>query len=43
MYHIVAVIVLVLAFNLCALCLYRRYTRKKMNDELAAHVNSAVT
>jgi uncharacterized protein YneF (UPF0154 family) len=34
--HIVAVIVGVLAFNFFALWIYRRYQRKKMNEELAA-------
>jgi hypothetical protein len=43
LFHIVGGIVLVIGFNLCALAIYKRYQRKKMNEELAAHVNSAVT
>ena len=43
LFHIVGAIVVVLGFNLCALALYKRYQRRKMNEELAAHVNNAVT
>jgi hypothetical protein len=42
-YHIVGAIVLVLGLNLLALCLYRRYAKKKMNEELSTQVNSAVS
>jgi len=42
-YHVIAAILVVIAVNLCALYLYRRYTRRQMNDELANKVNSAVS
>jgi len=41
--HVVAAVVLVVLFNLGALFAYRRYTKKKANEELAIHVNSAVS
>jgi hypothetical protein len=41
--HVVAAVVLVVIFNLCALYAYRRYTRKKVNEELQSSVNSAVS
>jgi hypothetical protein len=42
-YHVIAAVLLVVAINLCALYLYRRYTKRQMNDELASKVNSAVS
>jgi hypothetical protein len=42
-YHIIGAVVLVLALNIFALCLYRRYARKKLNEELSTQVNSAVS
>lgn len=41
--HIIGAIVFVLALNILALYLYRRYTKKKMNQELSVQVNSAVS
>ena len=41
--HIVGAVLLVLSLNLMALCLYRRYAKKKMNQELSNQVNSAVS
>jgi cbb3-type cytochrome oxidase subunit 3 len=32
--HIIAAIVFVVLLNLCALCLYRRHAKKKMNEDL---------
>lgn len=42
-YHIIGAVILVLSLNLFALCLYRRYARKKLNEELSTQVNSAVS
>lgn len=42
-YHIVAAIVLVMLINFIALYAYRRYNKKKMNEELQMQVNSAVS
>jgi cbb3-type cytochrome oxidase subunit 3 len=41
--HVLGAIALVVVLNLCALYAYRRYTRKKVNEELQIHVNSAVS
>jgi len=41
--HIVIAIGVVMVINLGALYLYRRYNKKKMNQELQMQVNSAVS
>ena len=33
-HHIVAAVILILVLNFLALCLYRAYSKKKMNEEL---------
>ena len=33
-YHIVAAIILVLLLNMVALCIYRKYQKRKLNEEL---------
>jgi len=42
-YHIVGAITLVLFLNCFALYIYRKYQKKKMNEELQLQVNSAVS
>jgi hypothetical protein len=42
-YHIVGAILLVISLNVAALCLYRKYQKKKVNEELSLQVNSAVS
>ena len=42
-YHIVGAITLVLLLNCSALYIYRKYQKKKMNEELQMQVNSAVS
>ena len=41
--HIIGAVLLVLSLNILALCIYRRYAKKKMNQDLSNQVNSAVS
>jgi heme A synthase len=43
LFHIVAAVILVLLLNLAALCIYRKYQKRKVNEELQLQVNSAVS
>ncbi len=43
MFHIVFAIVVVLGLNFLALFIYRKYQKKKLNEELQVQVNSAVS
>lgn len=43
LYHIIAAIILVLLLNFAALFVYRKYQKRKMNEELQMQVNSAVS
>jgi hypothetical protein len=42
-HHIILAIILVLAFNFIALYVYRKYQKRKLNEELQVQVNSAVS
>jgi hypothetical protein len=42
-YHIIGAIILVIILNVMALAIYRKYQKKKMNQELQMQVNSAVS
>ncbi len=43
MYHIIAAVVLVVIVNGVALMFYRKYQKKKVNEEIHLQVNSAVS
>jgi hypothetical protein len=42
-YHVIVAVLLVVILNCGALCVYRKYQKKKMNEELQLQVNSAVS
>ncbi len=41
--HLVSAICIILAINVCALYIYRRYSKRKMNEDMQVQVNSAVS
>ena len=41
--HIVVAVVMVVAINLLALLMYRKYQKRRVNEELQLQVNSAVS
>jgi heme A synthase len=43
LFHIVAAVIVVLLLNVLALCIYRKYQKRKVNEELQVQVNSAVS
>jgi hypothetical protein len=43
LFHIFFAIVVVLALNFLALFIYRKYQKRKLNEELQVQVNSAVS
>ncbi len=43
LYHIVFAIIVVLAINVFALYIYRKFQKRKLNEELQVQVNSAVS
>ena len=41
--QVIGAIVVVIILNLFALCLYKRYQRKKVNEQISLQVNSAIS
>lgn len=43
LYHIFAAVIIVILLNVGALLIYRKYQKRKVNEELQVQVNSAVS